>query len=299
MLDFLKNVTLEKVEVKVPALGKTRTKVENPTQGDLRLYKNGAFYPSKRFVEKFNLEYSEKEAEDVGFGLDIFLAKDSPALANAEQNFVAACIVPKDAGKVDVFGRTTYEKNGKPAKSVLDQGTASFGKGFIEKLESIGITFPSNGYIDFTLMEDLALKSEDNIYYVPKEVARGKNKGQKTIEVREGSPIIPLVLSVEAIEDYKEGDTNKNNYILVAKDVEPAEDDELIIEDSKEVVEVKATPQESDENVVEKDEVSAPEEDDANLSLEELEDDEEAQEEVEDEDDMDEDPFEDFDFDDM
>lgn len=208
-LDFLEGVTLEEV-TKSPR--KSGGKKEwNPSGMGIRVFKDGRVFPSEELVNKFNLEYpertantdadSKKEYDFVGGPGNGFDLVDSRSWAQykGDKHFLALAVVPKDQPKVDLFSTTRYdEETGKPVSSVLDQGSATFGKStLIDALREVyGTQFgEKQDYIDLKVETGFNLKSlsANGIFLFPKKVSRGKDAGKDDYQRRENVDIFGLV----------------------------------------------------------------------------------------------------------
>src|SRR5690606_11617595 len=119
MLDFLSQVTVEAVIVPVKSPVSRTPKVLQPADAvaDLRIWENGAIYPSNALIAEYNLEYTAKDAEESGYGLDFIDSSLMPSI-KTPQRFLALAITPRKSGKIDVFRGTTYKEDGTPAASV-------------------------------------------------------------------------------------------------------------------------------------------------------------------------------------
>lgn len=165
-LSFLSNITLASNEEVKPAFvtsKATRAVVDrNPEGTKIRLFKNGAIYPSKELVENYALEYLPKDSEEKAFGFDIMSSKSFPNTAHLESSFLILAVVLKSLTKVDVFGSTKYYSaedvsklaaegtevvEGQPKSSVLDQGNTTFGKDVLIPMlkEIYGFEFAEGG----------------------------------------------------------------------------------------------------------------------------------------------------------
>ena len=194
--DFLKNVTLTVPETSA----KTTSKVDkNPTGMKLRVYASGRVYPSQELVDALNLEYCSKESDSVNNGLDVFKSIDWGMFPQIPgQDFIFVCAVPKSSAKVDMFGQVGYDENGTPKVSVMEQGGGTFGKELVDMIESVyGITIEKGQFIDLEFKTDVVIKSPNDVYFIPKTVARGEKKGEITVIRREYVNVMPLIPVVE------------------------------------------------------------------------------------------------------
>lgn len=208
-LSFLKNVTVKpNSAVKTPTARTASAEAKNPTNADIRIMKNGATYPSAALVTSCNLQYTLKVAEDKGNGFDVFSSKDFLNTQHLEDSFLFIALVPKNAGKVDLFGSTKYDENDVPTGDVLTQGSVTGGLAILELIKSAyGIEIQEGkSYIDLRIVEDQPFTTPDNIYFIPKKVSRGDNKGQVDLVRRENLTLYALV-PVQLLE---EGGTEEN-----------------------------------------------------------------------------------------
>jgi len=189
--DFLKNVTINKVEETPKKTSTGRVAQEkNPKSGlTLRLFKDGAIYPSAELVDKFNLEYNK---DKTGNGFDIFSSANWSQYPTDADNVVFISAVSKDNARVDLFG-SAREVNGE-LTSVMSQGSKTFGVELIPMLESVyGVKlFEDKKYVDLQVVEEVKLEQE--ILYVPKMVMKGEHKGMMTTERRENVSLYPLAI---------------------------------------------------------------------------------------------------------
>ena len=195
--DFLKNVTLTVPETSA----KTASKVDkNPTGMKLRVYASGKVYPSQELVDALNLEYCPKESDSVNNGLDVFKSIDWGMFPQIPgQDFIFVCAVPKSSAKVDMFGQVGYNEDGTPKVSVMEQGGGTFGKELVDMIESVyDITIEKGQFIDLELKTDVVIKSPNDVYFIPKTVARGEKKGEVTVIRREYVNVMPLIPVVES-----------------------------------------------------------------------------------------------------
>ena len=197
-LAFLKNVSLQSNSVvKTPAARAKSVSDKNPTNADLRIFKNGAVYPSVALVGLFSLQYVAKNCEEKGNGFDVF---KSTAFLNtkhwpAEHKVIFIASVPKSEPKVDLFGATVYDENDQPKSDVLTQGAVTAGVEILEMIKEVyGLEIKEGeSFIDLVIMKDVPFNTDDNIYFIPKTVSRGEKKGQTTLIRREDLTLFPLV----------------------------------------------------------------------------------------------------------
>ncbi len=198
MFDFLKQVQAT-VPEKAPRAAAPR-KQRNPEQADLRVFYDGSVYPSKELVTRFNLEYGRKPAEKedpTGNGFDIIDSAEfgSYLVLPAGARCLWISPVSRSENKLDLFASCTFEEDGSPKTSVLDQGSVTFGKEtLLPLLEQVyGITLDKEGkrYVDLQLVgngddaKPWVLPGERTVAFVPKSVARGEKKGTPTVQRRE------------------------------------------------------------------------------------------------------------------
>lgn len=216
-LSFLSNITLASNEEVKPAFVTAKapraTVDRNPEGAKIRVFKNGAIYPSKELVVNYALEYLPKDSEEKAFGFDIMSSKSFPNTAHLDSSFIILAVVAKSLPKVDVFGSTKYYSaeevaklaaegtevvEGQPKSSVLDQGNTTFGKEVLIPMlkEIYGFEFPEDKkFVDLTIITDQPLKTNDGNYFIPKPISRGEKKGEMEVVVRKDIDMFPLVLS--------------------------------------------------------------------------------------------------------
>lgn len=198
--DFLKNVQLSVPETKTKSEKPGRTAVtKNPEGLTIRVFANGKIYPSQELVNKFDLEYKVYDSILKGFGLDVFKSTDWGMFpVDAPQKYIFIAPVLKDSPKVDLFGSVKYNEDGTPVNSVMEQGGGTFGEQLLEMiLEVYGITLEKGSFLDLEVKADVVVKSPNDVYFIPKTVARGEKKGQITVIRRENITVMPLVPCVE------------------------------------------------------------------------------------------------------
>lgn len=254
MLDFLKNITLEEVKPSTRTGGGVK-KQWNPAEDfmGIRIWKDGAVFPSKALVDKFNLEYpqatitiipakeeggkakrSYEYPNGTGNALDVIDSRIWPQYKH-DQHFIAIAIVPKDQAKVDLFGSTKYNEDGTPIASVLEQGSTSFGKEeFLTLIEEVYAALPNEeGFIDLKIDVDTNLKAlvPNGIFLFPKKVTRGDDKGKADYQRRENVDVFGIepVKSVPLVIE----ETVTNNAPTGSEGAESAEE---VVEQSTEVV---------------------------------------------------------------
>ena len=200
-LDFLNDISLKPAEVRA-----TRAHVDTaPVSGaDLRLFKDGRVFPSEQLVEDNNLEYVTK-GDVTGNGFDIIDSAHFPSYPAEQPRLVMISEASKDQPKVDLFGSVGYDDDGNPKTSVITQGSKTTGAWMIELLEEVygEELFPEGvRYVDLKIRTEFGLTTPNNIYLLPKKVARGANKGTITYQRRTDTTLWPLVvLTLEEVEE--------------------------------------------------------------------------------------------------
>lgn len=181
---------------------------KNPSGGlILRVYSNGNTYPSKELVEAFNLEYTNKDAEDQGNYFDIVDSNDWSPMANLPR-IILVGVVSRNEGKGDIFRRTHYKEDGTPQMSVMQQGSPYYK--LKEICDSLGYFDNDRHYIDLLVSIDHQIKASDNLYFLPKTISKGDKKGEPTYVRRENIQLFPLVPTPEmevGVEKEKENET--------------------------------------------------------------------------------------------
>ena len=194
-LDFLNNISLDPVADKKKPVRKATPKL--PENADLRVFKSGKIYPSKAFATEY--EYRNKDSQDKGYALDVFDSQKWGMIAGKlPQELIFVAKVPKGSAKADLFNSCKYDDQGEPKSSVLTQGGGSFGETFKEMLTRIyNVDWDITEYVDLNVDTEHQIKSPNQIYFIPKVVSRGANKGKEDYIRRELVPIYPLVVVEE------------------------------------------------------------------------------------------------------
>lgn len=217
-LSFLSEVTVTEVDASAKG-GAKKQRNPNPTLLGFRVWADGSIYPSKALVDKFGLEYpdatvslvKDKEGKDKkvytvvgsqGFGFDVIDSSKSTQW-NSPRPFIAVAVSPKDSPKISLFGLTRYDENGKPLVSVMDQGSATFGKEtLLPMLETIYNAKPNEeGFIDVEVFTGTNLKSTNGIEMLPKVISRGADQGKPDYVRRENVDIFAIVPAEIMAED--------------------------------------------------------------------------------------------------
>ena len=209
--DFLRNVELVAPEKAKP----TRVNsIKNPEGMRIRVFGNGKIYPSKELVEKFNLEYVSKTSETEANGLDIFSSKNWGMFPQTtDSHVIFVIVVPKSSPKVDLFGQVSYDEDGNPKRSVLEQGGGSFGKELLPMIEDVyGISIDKKEYRDFEIKEDIVIESPTGVYFVPKTITRGERKGEISVVRRENVTVMPLAPVVDEAPNSEDVEEIGDNY---------------------------------------------------------------------------------------
>lgn len=183
------------VEVTPKAKGGSSAKKErNPVKAEIRIFKNGAVYPSAAAVQKYGLEYNEKDSAIPGNGFDVI---DSRRW-NVKMSIPALFISPvrRDLPKVDLFGQCGFNPDGSPMVSVLSQGTTTFGEKLLGMIKEVyGVEIPEGqDYIDMLIVEDADLqaaldKQLNGVFHFPKVISRGDKAGQSAYQRRENAKV--------------------------------------------------------------------------------------------------------------
>lgn len=212
-LDFLKNIKIDEPVIAKRTGGGGRKKDWNPIGLRLRVWKDGSIFPSQDLVTRFALEYGNKPAEKekpTGNALDIFKGSDFQPFSGNAMPLLFVNVTPKSDLKVDVFGSTTYNEDGTPKSSVMDQGAATYGKAaLIPMLQDVyGIVLDdTKPFVDLDFLgmdgveatQSFELPNGHKVCFVPKEVARGDKKGEMTVSRRE-NPLFFVLYPVQSTE---------------------------------------------------------------------------------------------------
>jgi hypothetical protein len=168
------------------------------------VFADGSVYPSLDLIKKFSLEYGdkpEKDAEPIGNGFDIIPSDEFGNYLKVEANCIWISPVPRSASKIDLFGTVGYDATtGKPAMSVAEQGTMTFGKTtllpLIERMYGVkaGEDKVFNNGQRFIDLQLHGLDEENNpfilppgktVAFLPKAKQRGEEKGTATVIKRD------------------------------------------------------------------------------------------------------------------
>jgi len=201
------------------------TSSKNPVVSDLRLYANGAIYPSASLVKKFNLEFTSRDDNNTSNGFDIIDSAEFGNTANSNPRFLMVAPVSKSLPKVDLFDSCRYDTTGNPLVTVMEQGSTTYGKQLLETLKTVyGTTVEKGGYVDLDFVRDEELQTTLNeatngIFLVPKEVTRGEKKGAQTYIRRENLELYVLIphslnndgADMETSKQTTQTETNKVN----------------------------------------------------------------------------------------
>lgn len=213
-LEFLKKASIVAIEATKSATARTTTaKNRNPENADIRIYKDGSVYPSAALVAEFDLAYRGKD-DDGGKAFDIFKSADCPHMASwaADEKALFITAVDRKLPKTDMFSGSKYDETGAPKADVLTQGSNTFGTDtLLPALKEVyGIEPNEEGFIDLVIMREAPLKTDNEIYFIPKVVSRGEKKGQADLLRRENLTLFPLVPAetteeTEAISEVEAG----------------------------------------------------------------------------------------------
>jgi hypothetical protein len=190
---FLSNLTL------VDTGRMRQPKEKNPAGMTVRVYANGEIYPSKELVEKYKLEYVNRESTEKANGIDVVDSTEWTPMAT-QPRMILFGITPKTEPKVDLFGSCKFNDDGSPKSSVMTQGAAS--EELLNLTRSLGFLTPEQKYVDLVLLEQYPINTKDGLAYIPKTVSRGPKKGEKDYERRENVTFY-TVLTTEEFEKQK------------------------------------------------------------------------------------------------
>jgi hypothetical protein len=204
-LSFLDDVELDVITTIAPAKKVQVEKIPTAEGIAFRLFPNGNVYPSAAFAAEMDLEFQPREllegSDDkyitIGNGLDIFSSEKWGMIkGKLPQPVIFVAPVAKALAKVDMWGSTKYDENNEPKASVFTQGKNVFSERTLVPLiaEVYGVEWDKVAYIDLKVV-DKQMKTETEIYNIPKIVAAGKNKGKDDYVRREHIVIKPLVVA--------------------------------------------------------------------------------------------------------
>lgn len=210
MFSFLNTLTLEPTAVAAARITATGT-IKNPTTADLRVFRNGAIFPSQKLVDASDLTYRHKSSEEAGNAFDIIDSREWPQYPqNAPEHAVFIALVPRKSPKTDLFSYTKFNEDGTPYSDVMTQGTAGYGKELLALLSQvynvpIETMFAGQPYVDLVITQDALPASNNGLYYFPKAITKGEDKGKSECVRRENSN--PFVLVFKGIsEEYPRED---------------------------------------------------------------------------------------------
>lgn len=200
-LNFLKSAKLAEAATQTRRSGES--KVKYPENGaDLRIYKNGAIFPSPDFAKKYNLDYAKRDENDkpANNGLDVIDSRHWAQAASLPQAMVFVSPIARKEGQVDLFSLVGYDKEtGEPLATVLTQGAQTAGKDLLALLKEVyDVNMDEEtGFIDLMVMDDRhgfePLTTSNGVYYIPKKVTRGEKAGEYQYIRRENLTVFALV----------------------------------------------------------------------------------------------------------
>lgn len=203
-LDWLDSVEVTAPDKPARKGGGGVKKERNPTDADIRIFKNGSIYPSQELVDRFDLEYHAKDDDAQGFGFDIIDSATVPQYfpdLKGDRRVILISGVDRNNkdGRISIFGSVGYhdEKSvakvggaavGDPISDVLNQGAGTFGKDDLLPMikEVYGIELSDDvPYVDLEFVGKsdgsplrLPLADKVNIAYLPKKASRGEKAKQ-------------------------------------------------------------------------------------------------------------------------
>lgn len=230
-LTFLNDISLEKTVVNT----RTSSVDHVPTNGaQLRLFKDGKVFPSAQLVDDHSLEYVAKGLE-VGNGYDIIDTTHFPNYPQDNPRLVMVAVASKDSAKVDLFSSVGYNPDGTPKTSVLTQGSGTTGKWLITMLEEVygEELFPEGvNFVDLVINTEFGLTTPNNIYHLPKRVARGANKGDMTYQRRTDTTLWPLTVLTPTTDEIVEVVDEESFDNIEANDSNIEDSNEQLTEDT-------------------------------------------------------------------
>lgn len=215
-LDALKNVTLETV-IKPTKVAKVKT----PKIGDIKVFKNGSIFYSEEF---------HKHVMDSG--LDFINATEwnmyKKQLEVGAPKCVFICITPlsepKLSAKVDVRTR-------KPEDTGVVAGVKKNLIPMLQELYGLDSEFDS---VELKVNFDYALpESENNIYYIPKAIVSGADKGKPDSVRRENVTFWPLTIvstDPEVIPEAEIAEEVVSEEVVTEVPIESVDDTQTVIE---------------------------------------------------------------------
>ncbi len=154
----------------------------------LRVYETGAVIPSLELCNEFNLEYGEGTN-----GVDFFLAHKWGAYPKDQPNFLIFTAVPRTESKISLFNKdgesimTVKHRSSELVDCIKTLVPTAF-----DGPDSRGHFSRKGAYVDITIEKSKPITTSNNIYYIPKLIERGENKGKETYVKRENLTLYPM-----------------------------------------------------------------------------------------------------------
>jgi hypothetical protein len=242
LLNFLKKANVE--EVKSSPAARTGGGVRkqwnpNPAIVAVRVWKDGSVFPSQAAVDKFDLEYRKakitKEAlplkdgqaeaafknkyefpEGTGNGLDVIDTREW-AQYKGDGDLLFVAVVPKDAGKVDLFSSVNYDAEGAPKVTAMEQGANTFGKEvLVPAIEAVyGIKFQREAKA--ATKESAAVTAQEGVDFVDLEIFETFGEGEDAVNVTEAfsKPILHVPKRITRGADKGKSDYTRRENVKV------------------------------------------------------------------------------------
>ena len=152
------------------------------------------------------MEYQTKDSENPGNGFDIIDSAKWINYPKGAQRLIFVAAVSRLEPKVDLFQRTAYDETGNPVNSVLEQRPKE--TTLVQLLRDVYGAFndEEQQYVDLVIAHQYTKTSPDGIFYVPKTVSRGEDKGKEVVQRRENISVMPLVVFTTATQSVAKKD---------------------------------------------------------------------------------------------
>lgn len=193
--EFLATMELKEIEKPITQVNAEK----QPTNGaDLRLFSDGAIYPSATLITLDELEYQPKDSGKPEYGYDVFLSTEWTQYPQEAPAIVCIAKVSKHYSRVDLFSKAKYNTDGTAKNSVSLQRQTS-GEELIKMLEAAYCeneeTLFQGGktFVDLKIVKNTPVKAVSNgIYLIPKKFVKGEKAGQTLYERRENITVYAL-----------------------------------------------------------------------------------------------------------
>lgn len=236
---YLKDVKLETSVAKVTTSRATISTV--PAEGaSIRLVRSGgsySAYPSAALVAQMELEYLNKDVVG-GCGFDVVDTVSWSAIGVWKESAKCVFLAPvmryvdgkKKTDKLDLFSACTYNADGTPKSSVLEQGKSKGAQILADALIAVfglengkikELPMKDDKFIDIIIHVDYKLDG-GALCNIPKTISSGDKKGKLTYTTRPNLSLYPIT-----IMNYDEIVLEHNSRIAADTTVYNSDEDEV------------------------------------------------------------------------